>query len=208
MKHFFRLGLALALYVLAILALRSTRHDGRSEGTEDPALSASPSVTWTLPQWMIDDDRLHWKGTEQRVRYLAASEQDRSRRERALRDMPAARRELQTATLGAWSNLVRSNMPAYHDLYAKAKEAPNGEVLCTICDTLSYMPCIMCRNRDGKCTTCNGSGRRGRDEYCPSCLGTGRCYLCTGSGKMFCPFCDDGMIKVKWPLPHYFPPAG
>jgi hypothetical protein len=32
-------------------------------------------------------------------------------------------------------------------------------------------------------------------------VGTGKCFRCAGSGKMGCPFCNDGMIEARGPSP-------
>jgi hypothetical protein len=126
--------------------------------------------------------------------------------ETASRSMPASRQEARAAATPAWLQVLSTNEEKYASLIARAKQSPKGQVECTICDGLSYMPCIMCDQHDGKCVRCGGSGHKGLDAYCPTCLGKGKCYLCAGSGKMFCPFCHDGMIDLKWPAPSQLPP--
>jgi DnaJ-class molecular chaperone len=120
--------------------------------------------------------------------------------------MPAARQQARTEARPAWQKVLATNQAAYRTLLAQARKAERGEVPCTICDGLSYTPCVMCSHHDGKCIACRGAGQRVRDVLCPTCLGSGKCYLCTGAGKMFCPFCDDGMIQSHRAEPPDVPP--
>jgi len=124
----------------------------------------------------------------------------------ATSQMPASRREAQVGAYPAWKQLLTTHHAAYLGLLEQARKTPHGEVPCTLCDGFSYMPCAMCKDHDGKCVKCHGSGTDGLDVLCPACLGSGKCYLCNGSRKMFCPFCDDGMIQVRRPPPSSFPP--
>jgi hypothetical protein len=200
MKHLTRIGIALLAYLATISVIHYLKK-------HDEAAAAAPGAVWAPPVPITPAERNHWRTTEERIRYLVSLEDRRAREDRAARKVPGSRRPLQLSVLGAWTSVIRTNMARYHELYAQAKNHPKGEVPCTICDSASYMPCIMCPNHNGKCVSCGGSGRAEAQELCPSCQGTGKCYLCSGIGKMFCPFCDDGAIRVDWPLPNYFPPA-
>jgi hypothetical protein len=126
---------------------------------------------------------------------------EQGKREQAAAKTKSCREDLQVATMVPWSNVISNNWPAFQALRRQAAAAPTRTTPCTLCDSKGYMGiCVLCRNR-GKCPTCAGTGKARENEYCPSCLGTGKCYLCFGTGKMPCPFCDDGMITLKWPFP-------
>jgi hypothetical protein len=60
--------------------------------------------------------------------------------------------------------------------------------------------CVVC-GETGKCPTCNGTGALRDDSICPTCQGNGKCFHCHGSGHMACPFCEDGAVYAKQPLP-------
>ncbi len=141
-----------------------------------------------------------------RILQLEAMATRQTQMEQATHAMPAARQQARAGASTAWQEVLATNQAVFRELFAQARKAERGEVPCTICDGYSYMPCVMCRERDGKCVTCRGSGHRLPDVLCPTCLGSGKCYLCTGSRKMFCPFCDDGMIQSHKPEPPTDPP--
>ncbi len=87
-------------------------------------------------------------------------------------------------------------------LRQQAANLPTGEIRCTLCDGRGTMrSCVLCSGYKGKCVTCNGSGKLSDLEDCPTCLGDGNCFLCAGTRKMTCPFCDDGMMSANRPMP-------
>ena len=144
--------------------------------------------------------------TEYAVELSRLSVEQRKREQAAAKTKPF-REDLQVATMVPWSKVISNNWPAFQALRRQAAAAPNGTTPCTLCDSKGYMGfCVLCRNR-GKCPTCAGTGKARENEYCPTCLGAGKCYLCFGTGKMPCPFCDDGMITLKWPLPQKMMPV-
>ena len=129
-------------------------------------------------------------------------EEEHRRRDRAAAGMKLARGHLQFIAQDRWSELLATNSPAFIALRKKAAQSPSGETPCTLCDGGGYMRyCVLCPRDKGKCADCKGSGKLSAEDFCPSCLGTGKCFLCFGSGRMLCPFCNDGMISLKWPLP-------
>jgi hypothetical protein len=201
MKHVWRIGIALGIYLITVGVVHFLKQrDAAQLAAEESSVQMA-----TVP--VTEADRSLWRKTEERVRRLSGQEEQKARQTRAAAQTRPSRRQLQLARVGSWNALIRTNMLHYHQLYNAAWASGTGQIVCNICDSFSYMPCIMCSDHKGKCMTCDGSGHREGQELCPSCVGTGKCYLCAGSGKMFCPFCDDGMIRVDWPLPHYFPPA-
>jgi len=105
----------------------------------------------------------------------------------------------------AYAQFIRTNTPTYLALVTRARAVASqlgGEVRCTICSGDHYLRfCLLCRELHGKCRNCEGTGRIFVTEYCPWCIGSGRCFLCTGYGKMLCPFCDDGVIDPARPVP-------
>lgn len=107
----------------------------------------------------------------------------------------AARAELTINTHAAWNAVISTNAEAYRILHKRACESHSGETLCTICDSTGYMHfCVLCQNNGGKCLSCEGSGRSQAGRLCPACLGKKKCFLCYGTSKMPCLFCDDGTV--------------
>jgi hypothetical protein len=140
--------------------------------------------------------------TQSRVRELSVLEGQQQLRQRAAAETQSERAGLQLAKSREWSALLASNWPAFLTLREQAAHTPTGETPCTLCDGAGYMPlCLLCGDHKGKCVTCDGKGTRLANELCPTCLGNAKCYLCFGTGKMSCPFCNDGTISVRWRMP-------
>ena len=134
---------------------------------------------------------------------LVGLELEQGKRQRAAEKSENFRGDLQYVTAGAWSRVLASHWPAFTALRQKAADSPHGQTPCTLCDGKGkgHMDhCVLCQN-SGKCPTCSGTGKAAHGEYCPTCLGKGSCYLCRGSKRMTCPFCDDGTVDVKTPVP-------
>lgn len=107
-----------------------------------------------------------------------------------------------------WANVLATNWSAFMGLRQKAAHTPTRETPCTLCDGNGSEPfCILCPKRVGKCVTCQGSGHIVAGQVCPTCYGNGACYLCFGSGKMLCPFCNNGVIEFRRPLPQGYMPT-
>jgi hypothetical protein len=97
---------------------------------------------------------------------------------------------------------MATNQLAFLALRDKAKHSPLEETACTLCDGKGSMHfCLVCPKNRGVCQACNGLGHNGYGDLCPACLGKRKCFNCFGSGKMLCPFCNDGTISAKGPLP-------
>lgn len=202
MKHFYRIGLVLIVYASALGLWAVFKSKPPERVGESLSSSSSPEAPFRIFSTDPFNDRL----IANRVTTLTAMAKFRERMARAANEMLRTRRQAALQAHGGWSEILKANMPVYDALLEKAKSQPREQTPCTICDGLSYMPCVMCKNHDGKCLTCGGSGHDVRDEFCPSCFGKGKCYLCNGNGKMFCPFCDDGTIKARGTPPSNFPP--
>ena len=136
---------------------------------------------------------------------LVHLELEQGKRQRAAAKVEESRKDLQFAAASAWSGVLVTNWQAFKALRQKAAASPHGQTRCTLCDGRGHMHfCVLCRN-SGKCPTCGGTGKAAHDEFCPTCLGKGSCYLCRGSKGMTCPFCDDGTVDVKGPIPGMLP---
>jgi len=132
---------------------------------------------------------------------LALLEVERSKRQRAGAKMEESRKELQFAASSAWIAVLTNHWQEFKALRQKAAVSPHGRTPCTLCDGTGHMDfCVVCQN-SGTCPTCDGTGKAKHDEYCPTCLGKAKCYFCLGSKGMTCPFCDDGTVDVKGPMP-------
>jgi hypothetical protein len=207
MKQFYRIGGLLLIYGMVVYLITSSRKED-AEAVRvhllDPVMLHG--VDWFPGHGLTPQERHRYlRGVEDRVLRVASMETEHGKRMRAAQHMEESRRHWQWELRTPWQELIKTNYTAYEELLATARQSPNGTTPCTLCDGKSYMPCILCEHQEGKCIDCNGRGRRG-NEYCPTCVGTGRCYLCSGYGKMFCPFCDDGTIDIKHPRPAGLPP--
>ena len=202
MKHVYKIGLALVLYLVAVFLFRPSRMaPPLPEATHATSPTSAVSASRGSSQWQLET-RL----TEERVSQLTAMVRRNEQVQAAAEKMIESRRQAQVAAYPAWKQILASHQAAYAELQARARQAPHGETPCTLCDGTSYMPCAMCLAHDGHCVTCRGTGHLRPDTLCPTCVGNGKCYLCSGSGKMFCPFCNDGMIEAHRPPPPNFPP--
>jgi hypothetical protein len=133
---------------------------------------------------------------------LARMELEKEKRDLAASKSIAVRAKLQAACQDSWSKVLAANDHAFQALREQAKRSPAEETPCTLCDGKGYMRfCLVCRNNSGTCPACGGAGRDAFGGPCPACLGTRKCFSCFGSGKMLCPFCNDGTISAKGPLP-------
>ena len=129
-------------------------------------------------------------------------EEQQRKWDQAAAGMKLAREHLQFKVQDAWSELLATNSSAFTALRKRAAQSRTGETPCTLCDGGGYLHyCVLCPGAKGKCPTCKGSGQLSEKENCPTCEGNGKCFLCFGTGKMSCPFCNDGMISLEWPLP-------
>ena len=200
MKHVYGAGAFMVLVLAAALWFGPSRNPDPPlvEGVpQSPAGSTQRKAALEQSQTPLDRER---------VQQLEAMVSRQAQMAAATRDMPAARQRARAEAAPAWTRVLITNQEAYQLLLAQAQKSDRGEVTCTICDGFSYMPCVLCTHHDGKCIDCRGAAYIRSGVLCPSCLGSGKCYLCTGSGKMFCPFCDDGMILKQWPAPAKEPP--
>ena len=207
MKHLYRIGGVLLIYGMTVYLITSAR----KQDTEavrvhllDPAILHG--VDWFPGHGLTAQERHRYmSGVEERVYRVSSLEAEQAKRARAGKHSEDSRRHWQWELRSPWQSLIKTNYAAYEELLEKARQSPHGVTPCTLCDGQSYMPCLLCKENNSKCLDCNGRGRRGA-EYCPTCIGTGRCYLCSGFGKMLCPFCDDGSIDVQHPRPAVLPP--
>ena len=202
MNLFLKATIALLAYIAAVSFYKNWNSSGAVSLSDDlaPGADLHSKVFYSVPEQPAAQQ------TAQRIQQLELQDKHLQRMAVATREMRSSRQQAQFASHQAWSQVVETNQGRYQQLLLQAHQQARGEVACTICDGLSYMACVMCAHHDGKCATCEGRKYLTQDVYCPTCLGSGRCYLCCGSGKMFCPFCDDGMIKYGRPPPSSSPP--
>lgn len=125
-------------------------------------------------------------------------ERAHTRRSKAAARMKDSRRHLQATYQNDWRKIINKNRAKFGELRKAAAKDPTGEIPCTICEEKQYLAdCILCPDESGKCDTCDGKGLLFADETCPSCLGSGECFMCFGIGQMPCPFCNDGMVDAR-----------
>ncbi len=132
---------------------------------------------------------------------LTGLEAKQASRAEAAKHTYEARCRLQFAKSAAWSNVLATNKPTFEWLRHQADQSPSQSAQCTICNgSGTFAFCILCDN-SGKCPSCKGRGVGNYSEICPTCLGVGKCFLCAGSGRMTCHYCDDGTISRRLPPP-------
>lgn len=168
-----------------------------------PASNRAASVKARTPQASVPHDA---EAYEQEVRAgleaLARMEVEKEKRDLAASKSLTVRTQLQAACQNSWLEVLATNEPAFQALREMAKRSPNEETPCTLCDGKGSIHfCLVCRNSRGICEGCSGAGHSAFGAPCPACLGTRKCFNCFGSGKMLCPFCNDGTISAKGPLP-------
>jgi hypothetical protein len=199
--HFFLL-LLLAASVLWLLA---GHWRGASLATSNPEVGARGAEPVSQPvsaAAQAAEQAAYQQQTKAWVERLEKLEVKKGLRARAAEKMDQTRGWLQRDRRDAWTALISTNRQTFLALRDAARHATNGETTCTICDGRGSLAfCILCSHSDGKCVTCGGAGRLSTGEVCPTCMGTGRCYLCDGTGRMTCPFCNDGLIRVNGPQP-------
>jgi hypothetical protein len=113
------------------------------------------------------------------------------------------RRQLQLGAQDQWSTLIHRYLQTFDNLRKQAAESATKAVKCTVCGGRgTFNSCLICDDL-GKCPTCSGRRTTSYGGICPTCQGTGKCFFCHGSGRMACPFCDDGSVYANQPMPPY-----
>lgn len=193
---------AVALVLICTLALSRQRPAPKESPDHSNSAAAAP-ITGMAREALERDAELQRQQTEEHIAALNRREAGQERYARAAAQSGESRRFINRSYAGAWKSVTETNRPLYLKLRAKAATSPNGETPCTICDGQSYLAyCIICRAHPGKCPTCQGHGRTAGDELCPTCLGGGKCFTCSGHSKMLCPYCDDGAIRADGRTPN------
>lgn len=191
-------GVGLAVgFVCALVAEKPTpmQVHATTISVATPATPSSPEDADTF-------QAAHDRETQARIQELAQLQSTRTRRDLAAEKMEASRKFLQLSYSGRWSTVLTTNWPAYLALRRQAASSPTGEVPCTICGGTERLPyCVVCAGYDGKCVSCRSLGPTSTEEICPTCFGNRKCFLCFGSGQMPCPFCIEGMVNIRRPMP-------
>lgn len=190
--HFLLLSLIGACFAYPLLTRQPAPESPPVEANEAaPPRAAPPPVD---PEQAARDDR----NVKASVDALARMETDAARRARSASKTYQDRTELSTKAQSAWSAMIATNTPIYLTLHRAASQDELHETPCTICDGKGYMHyCILCESSKGQCVTCQGTGLTATGGDCPVCLGKKKCYLCYGTGKMPCVFCDDGTVTLR-----------
>lgn len=194
---------AVALVLICTLAL-SRQSPAPSESSASSLTAASAPIVVMAREAMEKDTELQRQQTEERIAALSRREAGQERYARATAQSGESRRFINRSYAGAWKSVIETNRSLYLKLRARAATSPHGETPCTICDGQSYLAyCIMCRAHPGKCPTCQGHGHTAGDELCPTCLGGGKCFTCSGYNRMLCPYCDDGAVRADGRTPNF-----
>ena len=204
MKSYLHLIIA-AVALVAICTLALSRQSPSPE--DSPASGVNPTAAPILVlarEAQEMDESLHQQQTHERVASMEHQQVAQQRYARAAAQSGESRRFINRAHAGSWKSVINTNRGAYLALRATAANSPRSETPCTICDGKSYLAyCILCGAHPGKCPTCQGGRNTAGDEVCPTCLGSGKCYSCSGHARMLCPYCDDGMIRADGHMPNF-----
>lgn len=194
---------AVALVLICTLALSRQSPAPKESGAHSSNANTAP-ITGLAREALEKDTELQRQHTEERIATLNRREASQERYARATAQSGESRGFINRSYAGAWKSVIETNRPLYLKLRARAATSPHGETPCTICDGKSYLAyCILCRAHPGKCPTCQGHGHTAGDELCPTCLGGGKCYSCSGHSKMLCPYCDDGAVRADGRTPNF-----
>jgi hypothetical protein len=197
-KRYHLVGLALLGLLACLVAFQQREPESVNAATRSGVIT-EPELDPELREELFHTHEHH---KTVRVVDLTVRNNDRQKRQAAALKTEVTRRPLQLARREDWRQMIATNSELYRQLRLKASTSPHGVTPCTICDGLSYMHfCVMCKKNDGKCPTCKGTGLITVNDYCPTCTGSGKCYICNGTGRMLCAFCDDGMIDIRRPPP-------
>ncbi|HWY78245.1 MAG TPA: hypothetical protein VN281_21700 [Verrucomicrobiae bacterium] len=156
--------------------------------------------------WNEQQQEIETRKTSVRLADLNRMENERHLLTQASGRTESEREILRVMRRPQWSAYYSTNWAAFQELQAKAAQSMGHKTACTICDGTGRADfCLLCGDLHGKCARCQGTGRTTFGGYCPACLGTGKCYLCGGTGMMPCDFCDDGVITPRF-IPHLMMP--
>ncbi len=198
--HFYRNLLIVCVGVWFLFFL--DKHLSRTAGESLPAAPVPVAVEVVQPTSKVSpvEVRKQSRALEQDRR---ASEEkltrlkiERNKRAEAAAKTSSFREAFQIKYQSAWTDLLAKNWQTYQELRPQARFTQDRTTPCTICNGRGKLtdPCFVCAS-SGKCPTCAGAGKLYvHDELCPTCLGANTCFFCGGSGRLNCPFCDDGQI--------------
>jgi hypothetical protein len=196
------LGLWMAYLIFAVHAATPTLTlppRSIAPATQITPVAATPQVG--SEEWNEHQQEIETHKTTVRLADLNRMENERHLLGKAAERTDAEREILRVMRRPLWSAYYSTNWAAFQELQAKAAQSVGHKTACTICDGTGRADfCLLCGDLHGKCARCQGTGRTTFGGYCPACLGTGKCYLCGGTGMMPCDFCEDGVIT-----PHFTP---
>ena len=169
---------------------------------QESAVTTPPSTTESAQSQLITSRAA--QETKERVANLAKMEDYKQQRKDALETSPAVRREIFQSKSEEWNHILEKHDSEYQQLKKLAEHAEHQMIDCTICGGDTYLDyCIFCQeDSNGRCSECEGTGGLVIGQVCSACLGTGECFMCSGTKMMMCLFCDDGSVDLALP-PHY-----
>jgi len=139
--------------------------------------------------------------TEERLNQLAKQAEYLEKVQTAAQHTQESRKWVAQNAQNTWDAMLQANRAKYAALQQQLASSKTHTVHCTICNGLGELRCSLCTAHPGKCATCGGSGYDSQGNVCATCLGSGRCFLCSGTRKMNCIYCNDGMIDEHTPAP-------
>ena len=171
-----------------------TETNSHSASVEAVSVSEEQANQWSK------EKRIETKVASIRTQDLSKRRAEKERYDRAAKAMPDYRARVLSSGRTKWTEILNRHKSEYKSLADAAKHSHEG-VECTICEGDTYLDyCIFCNSdSDGKCPTCTSGEGNFLDELCPTCQGSGNCFMCSGTKMMMCLFCDDGTIEASTP---------
>ena len=189
--------------VILLLALKVIFKNDAEEDTPTIADTQTVEVVAWSPQ-----KEAEFEATQRRIAHLEELEEYQEKRAISAKALPHYRDRILASRKAEWTAILEKHWAEYEALLKVAEQSASGMALCTICKGDTYLDfCIFCEEpSNGVCATCSGEGIQFGDEICPTCNGSGKCFMCThDKHQMMCPFCDDGMIIADGPAPSEVP---
>jgi hypothetical protein len=173
---------------------------GRNSGADGKAGADAPTEG--------NEVRAYEEANREQLEAATQREKMQQRLAEAVAHTKDYREQLQYTCGDAWAKYVSQNMKLFMSLRQQAARSPSQAAPCTICNGRGQASfCVLCKDT-GKCPTCGGTGALSTGAMCPTCQGRKVCYLCHGSGKMTCAFCNDGSVAVDQSTPPDKMPIG
>ena len=200
MKTFYTVAVIIVLLLVKVFT--SNKEIDRTFESSSVATGRSVSVTQKPDVLTLGESEK--VNTQIRQQKLFELQELREKQTNARERMPALRQSIFESKETEWKQILHQHDKEYQQLRKQAELTEHNMVDCTICGGDTYLDyCLFCdEDSNGVCSECDGTGVYIVDDVCAPCLGSGKCFMCAGTKKMMCLFCQDGTIDLALP-PYY-----